>query len=163
MSIFHFPKYFWLFLIFHFFLFFLKNKNKGEHILFVVFTNVSISFFPDFPGFPQISLFFSCQRFTKMCQRFTKMCQRFTKTCQRFTKKCQCLPFMGIPFFGFFSLFSLFFGVLDFFGVFGSNFFSFFFYFIFLVEILKNWKLEIGNWKFGNLEFCKQKQKQNQR
>ena len=58
MSIFHFPKYFQLFLIFLFFLFFIKNKNKGEHILFIVFINVSISFFPDFSDFHKSRFFF---------------------------------------------------------------------------------------------------------
>ena len=119
MSIFHFPKYFRLFLIFLFFLFFLKNKNKGEHILFVGFLFVSISFFPDFSGIPQISLFFSCQRFTKKCQRFPKTCQRFTKTCQRFTKKANADHSWGFPFLGLF-------------WAFWSNFFLSFYFFLFL-------------------------------
>ena len=129
MSIFHFPKYFQLFLIFLFFLFFIKNKNKGEHILFVGFLFVSISFFPDFSGIPQISLFFSCQRFTKKCQRFTKKCQRFTKTCQRFTKKANADHSWGFPFFRDFGLFL---GFL----AFWSNFFISFFLSLNYLKIL---------------------------
>ena len=122
MSIFHFPKYFRLFWIFLFFLFFLKNKNKGEHNLFVVFAFVSISFFPDFPGFPQISLFF---RVNDLPKRVNDL-----------PKRVNDLPKKPMPTIHGNSLFSPFFcgfwAFWAFLGLFGPTFLFSFFSFSFL-------------------------------
>jgi hypothetical protein len=133
MSIFHFPKYFQLFLIFRFFLVFLKNKNKGEHILFVVFINVSISFFSDFSDFPKSRFFFRVNDLPKNVNDLPKNVNDLPKHVNDLPKKP--MPtihgvFLFSPFFSFFL------GILGFFGLFwtfGSNFSFIFFYFIFIL------------------------------
>jgi hypothetical protein len=107
MSIFHFPKYFQLFLIFHFFLFFIKNKNKGEHILFIVFINVSISFFPDFSDFHKSRFFFRVNDLPKNVNDLPKHVNDLPKHVNDLPKK----PMPTIHGFSFFLLFFGLFGL----------------------------------------------------
>ena len=111
MSIFHFPKYFRLFLIFLFFLFFIKNKNKGEHILFIVFINVSISFFPDFSDFHKSRFFFRVNDSPKNVNDSPKNVNDSPKHVNDSPKHVNDSPKKPMPTIHGFSFFLLFFGL----------------------------------------------------
>ena len=144
MSIFHFPKYFQLFLIFHFFLFFIKNKNKGEHILFIVFINVSISFFPDFSDFHKSRFFFRVNDSPKNVNDSPKHVNDSPKHVNDSPKK----PMPTIH--GVF----LFLGILNFFGLFGFLVQLFYFFFS-LFELSEKIGLKIIYWNLqNNWRYC---------